>query len=239
MKFIDMHCHIIPYVDDGATDMEEAVKMLREAYKEGIMYFVATPHYHPIRGTASKDMLNEQLVQLRKEAKSIDEKIKIFIGHEIYFGQDVPKLIENKEIFSINRRGYVLVEFSPTAEAGYIRQGVQQIQAKGYKVVLAHVERYKCVQKDRDLLYDLHRMGIHFQINASSITGKAGMKTRKFVRGLMEEDMVFCVGTDAHNMKTRPPHMRKAAEYVEKKYGKEYARRIFFSNAAMMLKNQE
>ena len=82
-------------------------------------------------------------------------------------------------------------------------------------------------------------MGIHFQINASSITGKAGMKTRKFVRGLMEEDMVFCVGTDAHNMKTRPPHMRKAAEYVEKKYGKEYARRIFFSNAAMMLKNQE
>ena len=114
-KFIDMHCHILPHVDDGAVDIEETKKMLEIAYKDGIRYIIATPHFHPKRGSASWEEIKAQLKLVREEAKKIDEKFRIFIGNEIYFGQDVPELLSEKKVLTMNGRDYILVEFSPTA----------------------------------------------------------------------------------------------------------------------------
>jgi len=238
-KYIDMHCHILPHVDDGALDIEETKKMLKEAYKDGIRYIIATPHFHPKRGSASPAKIKEQIALVREEAKKIDENFRIFMGNEIYFGQDVPELLAQKQVLTMNSRDYILVEFSPTSEASYIRQALTQLQMYGHKVILAHVERYECIREDMDLAGYLCEMGILLQVNAASIIGNNGRAVKKFVKELLEAEMVFCVGTDAHDCKKRPPHMHKAAQYVEKKFGEEYARRIFFSNAAMMLKKQK
>lgn len=238
MKFIDMHSHILPGIDDGAKDLEEAKEMLRIACDEGIRYIIATPHFHPKRGKAAQENIKKQLELLRKEAKSLDEKMQIFIGHEVYYGQDVPELLSQRQIYTMNLREYVLVEFSTGAEESYIKQAVMQLQSRGYKVILAHVERYECIRNSMELVEFLINSGVHFQVNAGSILGTRGREIKKFVRRLLEEKMVFCVGTDAHDSKVRPPHMKKAAHYVEKKYGEDYARRIFFSNAAMMLKKK-
>ena len=81
-------------------------------------------------------------------------------------------------------------------------------------------------------------MGVRIQVNADSITGEGGWKAKRFVRRLIDERLVFCVGTDAHDPKRRPPRMKKAAEYVEKKCGEDYARRIFFSNPRIMLRKK-
>lgn len=75
-------------------------------------------------------------------------------------------------------------------------------------------------------------------MNAGSIIGDSGRKTKKFVKELMNEDMIFGVGTDAHGVRSRVPQMKKAVDYVKKKYGEEYMRRIFFDNAAEMLRKQ-
>lgn len=238
-KYIDMHCHILPHVDDGAKDMEETVKMLKEAYEEGIRYIVATPHQHPKRGMATRSEIVEQLMRVRQEARKIDEKFKVFIGSEIFFGQDIPELLSQKQIPTMNAGDYILVEFSPTSEAAYIKQALQQLKMSGYEVILAHAERYECVRDDFSLAEYLFDMGIHLQVNAGSIIGNNGRAVKKFVKSLLEVEMVFCVGTDAHDCEKRAPHMQKAAHYVEKKFGKEYARRIFFSNAARMLKKQK
>ena len=82
-------------------------------------------------------------------------------------------------------------------------------------------------------------MGVRIQVNAGSITGQSGWKIKRYIKQLMDRDLVFCVGTDAHDPKSRPPQMKKAAEYVKKKYGEEYVRRIFFSNAVVMLKKKK
>jgi len=237
-KYIDMHCHILPGVDDGAKDLEETKKMLNIAYKDGVRYIIATPHYHPKRGQSSQVEIKRQLNLVRQEAKKIDENFLIFYGNEIYFGQDIPELLQEKKILAMNGRDYVLVEFSPSAEAAYIKQGLLRLQMCGYKVILAHVERYQCIREDVSLAQYLSDMGIFLQVNAGSILGDSGRTVKKFVKELLEEELVFCVGTDAHDAKKRPPQMSKAALYVEKKYGEDYARRIFFSNAAKMLKKQ-
>lgn len=237
--YIDMHCHIVPGVDDGAKDVEEMKEMLKIAYKEGIRCIIATPHYHPRRGREYPGVIKRQAMILREEAHKIDPYFRIYLGTEIYFGQDVPQKIKEKRILTMNNRNYVLVEFSPSEPFSYIQQSLQQLQFCGYEVILAHVERYSCILEEPELALQLCNMGIRLQVNAGSISGDSGRKARKFVLQLMDEDVVFCVGTDAHGASQRAPKMKKAAKYVKKKYGEEYARRIFFSNAKEMLKRIE
>lgn len=234
--YIDMHIHILPGVDDGAKDVADMKAMLQIAYDEGIRCMIATPHHHPDRGNAKPEVLKRQAVLLRDAAHAIDEHFRIYLGTEIYFGQNVLEELKNQQILTMNRRNYVLIEFTPSETFLYICQSLQQLQMSGHEVILAHVERYRCIREHIESAEQLHKMGIHLQINAGSIIGDSGRKVKRFVQSLMEQDIVFCVGTDAHAAKIRAPRMKKAAEYVGKKYGEEYKRRIFFGNAMRMLR---
>lgn len=234
--FIDMHCHILPGVDDGAKDIDEMKAMLNIAYEEGIRCIIATPHHHPRRGKESPEVLRRQAVLLRDAAHEIDEHFRVYLGTEIYFSQDIVEKLKAKRILTMNKRNYVLVEFSPSDTYDYIRQSLQQLQFSGYEVILAHIERYNCITEEPERARELWEMGIQIQVNAGSIIGDSGRKIKKFIKELMEEDLIFCVGTDAHGAKHRAPRMKKAADYVKKKYGEEYMRRIFFSNAKTMLR---
>lgn len=238
-RLVDTHCHILPEVDDGARNMEETRQMLQEAYEDGIRYIIATPHHHPRRGRKSPKQLRRQLKLVREEAAQVSDELRIYLGTEIYFGQDIPERLREERILTMNRTRYVLVEFSPGDPFDYICQGIQQIQMKGYEVILAHIERYQCMYKNIGNVGHLKRMGVQIQVNADSITGEGGWKAKRFVRRLIDERLVFCVGTDAHDPKRRPPRMKKAAEYVEKMCGEDYARRIFFSNPRIMLRKKK
>lgn len=238
-RYIDVHCHILPGVDDGAADIRETREMLNIAYKEGIRCIIATPHFHPDRGKTEPKVLRERLKLVREEAARIDERFLVFLGTEIYFGQDIPELLKRKKVLSMNRRQFVLVEFSPSDSFTYIKQGIQQLQMCGYQVILAHIERYTSITEDVGLAEELFQMGALIQVNAGSIIGDSGRTAKKFVKELLKEELVFCVGTDAHSSGKRAPRMKKAAGYVRKKYGEEYARRIFYSNALQMLRRRE
>lgn len=166
--YIDMHCHILPGVDDGAKDLAETKKMLEIAYAEGIRCIIATPHHHPHRGKAPAEKLREKAKLVREAAHEIDERFRVYLGTEVYFGQDVADKLKEGKILSMNRREYVLVEFPPSQTYSYIRQGIQQLQFAGYEVILAHVERYHCIAEDVELaeeLYDMiekaHEMGLY------------------------------------------------------------------------------
>lgn len=235
-RYIDMHCHILSGVDDGAATMEETEKMLRIAYQEGIRCIIATPHYHPRRGHERPEVLRKKLSLARKAAERIDDKFRIYLGTEIYFGQDMPEKLRAGEVLSMNHRQQILVEFSPSDTFSYIRQGLQHLQLSGYEVILAHAERYQCLVEAFELAEQIWDMGINIQVNAGSITGDSGRRAKQFVKRLMEQDIVFGVGTDAHNADNRAPRMEKAAAYVKKKYGAAYMKKIFYSNAAAMLK---
>lgn len=238
-RMVDMHCHILPEVDDGAQNIEETRRMLREACNEGIRYMIATPHHHPKRGRKTPEQLREQLWLVRREAARISDKLRIYLGTEVYFGHDIPGKLREKKILTMNRTKYVLVEFSPGDPFEYICQGIRQIQMKGFEVILAHIERYQCMYKTMENPEYLEHMGVYIQVNAGSITGEGGRRTRRFVKQLLDRRLVFCVGTDAHDSRTRRPRMKQAAEYVEQKYGKDYARRIFLSNPGMMLRKKK
>ena len=144
-RYVDMHCHILPGVDDGAKDLEETRKMLQIAYQEGTRLIIATPHHHPRRGHADPERLQKQLKLVRDEAAKISNKFRVYLGTEIFFGQDIPDKVRCGKILTMNKRRAVLVEFSPSDKFDYILQGVQQMQMTGNQVIIAHVERYMCL----------------------------------------------------------------------------------------------
>lgn len=237
-KFLDAHCHILPGVDDGAKDIGETRKMLKIAYDEGIRIIIATPHRHEGRGMCELEQLKAQLLLVQKEAKKIDENIHICLGMEVFFGQDVPDLLKEGKIATIHNSNYVLLEFSQGDTFTYIQQSLQKVQAKGYRPIIAHAERYDCLVEDILLVRHLVNMGICVQVNANSIVTRKSRKVSKFVKRALDEQLIHLIGTDAHSANYRKPEMQKAAKYIEKRCGEHYAKNILGHNGIRIIKNE-
>ena len=238
-QFVDIHCHILPGVDDGSQSPEETKAMLEKAWDEGIQIMVATPHYHKQRGKNDIDLIKKQLLLTRKLAKEVHPKMQICLGMEIYYGEDVPELLKTGKAVSIRKSRYILVEFSPGDDFQYILNAVRKLQMSGHTVIIAHIERYNCLREDISNVEYLREMGAYLQVNAGSITGSYGRSVKKFLREVLKAHLVQLVGTDAHGPEKRSPKMQEAYKEVVKRCGEEYADQIFGQNAKKVLRNVE
>ncbi|MTS23327.1 protein tyrosine phosphatase [Sellimonas intestinalis] len=238
-QFVDIHCHILPGVDDGFQTPEETKAMLQKAWDEGIQIMVATPHYHKQRGKNDIELIKKQLLLTRKLAKEVNPKMQICLGMEIYYGEDVPELLKEGRVVSIRKSRYILVEFSPGDEFQYILNAVRKLQMSGHTVIIAHIERYNCLRKDISNVEYLREMGAYLQVNTGSITGSYGRSVKKFLREVLKAHLVQLVGTDAHGSERRTPKMQEAYKEVVKRCGEEYADQIFGQNAKKVLRNEE
>ena len=238
-QFVDIHCHILPGVDDGSQTPEETKAMLQKAWDEGIQIMVATPHYHKQRGKNDIELIKKQLLLTRKLAKEVNPKMQICLGMEIYYGEDVPELLKEGRVVSIRKSRYILVEFSPGDEFQYILNAVRKLQMSGNTVIIAHIERYNCLRKDISNVEYLREMGAYLQVNTGSITGSYGRSVKKFLREVLKAHLVQLVGTDAHGSERRTPKMQEAYKEVVKRCGEEYADQIFGQNAKKVLRNEE
>lgn len=238
-QFVDIHCHILPGVDDGSQTPEETKAMLQKAWDEGIQIMVATPHYHKQRGKNDIELIKKQLLLTRKLAKEVNPKMQICLGMEIYYGEDVPELLKEGRVVSIRKSRYILVEFSPGDEFQYILNAVRKLQMSGHTVIIAHIERYNCLRKDISNVEYLREMGAYLQVNTGSITGSYGRSVKRFLREVLKAHLVQLVGTDAHGSERRTPKMQEAYKEVVKRCGEEYADQIFGQNAKKVLRNEE
>ena len=238
-QFVDIHCHILPGVDDGSQTPEETKAMLQKAWDEGIQIMVATPHYHKQRGKNDIELIKKQSLLTRKLAKEVHPKMQICLGMEIYYGEDVPELLKEGRVVSIRKSRYILVEFSPGDEFQYILNAVRKLQMSGHTVIIAHIERYNCLRKDISNVEYLREMGAYLQVNTGSITGSYGRSVKKFLREVLKAHLVQLVGTDAHGSERRTPKMQEAYKEVVKRCGEEYADQIFGQNAKKVLRNEE
>lgn len=234
----DVHCHMLPGVDDGADDEYEMMKMVRIAYAEGIRTIMMTPHYHPYRGSADADRIRRVFGKARSLIRQYFPDMEVYEGCEIYYQSDVVSMLKNQELLTLAGSSYVLIEFSVDAECSYVREAMNEILFAGYFPVIAHIERYDNVIDDMDFVRELVESGVYVQINAGAVLGKSGSKTKKDVKKLLTEGLVHFVGTDAHDEKVRAPLMKKCARHVERKYGKDEAERIFHDDPAAVINNK-
>lgn len=236
---IDVHCHILPEVDDGAESMQQAINMAKIAQEEGISKMIATPHYHPEFKYEKGEELKRIRERFKKELKENNIDIEIYLGNEIYFTYDLMDKISELDFYCLNDSKYILIEFPPNNFPSNLCNIVYELKQQGYTPVLAHVERYMQIHEDPEIIYDCIKTGAIIQINSSSLIGKQGKEIQRFCNLLIGRNMVHLVATDAHSSQRRRPMMKDAYQYIEKKYSKEIADNLFINNAQCILDNKE
>ncbi len=236
--YIDIHTHILSGVDDGAKDIETSMQMLRMAAKDGITEMILTPHNKP--GHHSKGSVRMvKTEELRERLVQENIAVKLYIGSELYYRSGLTDEIEDGQAYTLAGSRYVLIEFNPLDDYDYIRNGINSVLMGGYYPVLAHAERYRNVCTKKYAVAELIEMGCYIQVNAGSIMGKFGFGTKQFTRKLLKQRQVHFVATDAHDTGKRAPYLSDCAEYISRKYGRDYSRELFHDNPEYILQDKE
>lgn len=237
--FTDLHCHILPALDDGAKNMETTKAMIKIAYAEGIRRMIVTPHFYASRKSAAVEEIQTVLRSVQKQMSSWGVNIKLYVGNEIYYHSEIPELLEQGKAGTLAGSRYVLVEFDPMTEYSYLRDGILKLDSYGYIPVLAHAERYECLFEKKERLQRVKEHGGILQVNASSFQGGMFDKMKKRAKYLMKKELVDVIGTDAHSNGKRSPKMHKTAQYLYKKMGRRKAEKILFANPKAILEDKD
>jgi len=234
----DVHCHIIPGVDDGARDINESLSMLSRMYDEGIRRVIATPHYHGGYMEPDIKKIRDRFNKLKDAAQGYDRicTMKLYLGCEIYYYPSIIEWLEEGRVATMAGSDYVLLEFGYTMDKRMILEGTGAVINAGYIPIIAHVERYKKLASDINSVEELIRKGALIQINAGAF--HEGFRRKSFIKKLLKNEMVHFVGTDAHNNHSRPPAIAKEAAYIAKHYGEEYCGTVFYDNPVRIIKNE-
>lgn len=233
--FADIHTHILPGADDGARDMEEALKMVRMAWDYGTRTIFLTPHY---RGKYKRNTPTWHRDHFERFCDMVHKEIpgmQLYLGCEIHHQSEVPERLLEKEILTMNDSSYVLLEFSSSAWRSQVVYAVSEILGYGFIPIIAHAERYDIFRTDKSLTEEVLEMGALIQLNADSVLGKHGLQVKRYCHWMLKEEKAHFIASDAHDLTKRAPVLRECFLYVHKKYGAQYAAALFYHNAQRLI----
>lgn len=234
---IDIHCHILPGIDDGAQNLSESIKMAKEAVKEGIDIIVATPHHLNSQFTNPKNSILQRVEELNHTLKQ--EKIDLIVlpGQETRIYGELLEGIHCEEILSVSHSPYLLVEFPSASVPRYTERLFFDLQMKGFIPVIVHPERNQELIQRPDMLYQLVKKGALTQVTAASVAGAFGKKIKTFSLQLIEANLTHFIASDAHNTTTRSFKMGEAYDVIRSKYGSDFEF-LFKENAALIVEGK-
>lgn len=232
-EIIDIHAHVLPGVDDGARDMDEALKMLDMAATQGIMTVIATPHGSRRRAVDKLEELTDQLQQKMREKYP---GFCVYPGQENFYHDELTERLHRREAYTMAYSRYVLVEFSPQVGYGQLFQGIRKLVVSGYIPILAHVERYGCLRQRG--LEELREAGCCMQLNYGSLKGKMFDAEVRWCRRQVQEGKIHLLGTDMHRMDYRPPEIAGALKWLKGHISCEQFRRMTYENPRCLIDNK-
>ena len=234
---IDLHCHILPGLDDGPIDISESVEMARMAAADGISKIVAAPHIGSSGLSESDDkeklseIIDEKIDQLKGCLKGENILVDILRGGEV--SAFMP--LHTCKTFTINQTSYLIVEFPHTYLPANAREIIFNMSISGLRPIISHPERNPSVVQNPERLQTLIQSGALVQITAASLTGEFGRDTQACALYLLRQEMVNFVVSDGHSINGRPPVMSEAFKAVKRQFGQERADALFVRNPAAVL----
>ena len=218
---IDIHCHILPGIDDGSRDVEESMEMIREAYKAGFTNIISTSHYIEESYNVPKAKRQELIDMLNSKIEQEGMNIKIYNGAEAYITPNLVELIKAEELPTMNGTKYLLMELPMHNQILGLERVIQNIISQGITLIIAHPERYSYVQKNYKILNELADMGVLFQANYGSCIGEYGKEAEKTLKKLLKANRISFFGTDCHRAGSVYCQMPEVLKKLEKMIGKE------------------
>ncbi|WLR55460.1 tyrosine protein phosphatase [Mesobacillus subterraneus] len=230
---IDIHCHILPGIDDGSQSMEDTIKMARSAVDEGIHTIIATPHHKNSKYDNPKELIIPKVDKVNQVLASEGINLKILPGQEVRLYGELVEGIESNEILNLNHTQYLFIEFPSNHVPRYAETLLFDLQLKEITPIIVHPERNQEIIERPEVLYNLVKKGALTQVTASSVSGHFGKKIRNFSFQLIEANLTHFIASDAHNVGSRGFKMAEAMDIIQSKYGIDLV--YFFQENAELL----
>ena len=237
---IDIHCHMLPGVDDGSDSMDTSLLMASMAAESGVETVIVTPHCN-IPGEAanypSRELLG-RFMALREAIDTAKIPLHILAGAEVFCTADIAELIRAKKLLTLASSRYLLVEFAFNEDSIEMNSRLEQIFAEGLTPVIAHPERYNAVQRDRTLPERWFASGYVLQINKDSIFGGLGQRAKRTAEFILGQGLAHIAASDAHSTYSRNPEMSRLREHISLNYSEDYAQVLLEENPRRIIENK-
>ncbi|WP_260284813.1 tyrosine-protein phosphatase [Peribacillus aracenensis] len=235
---IDIHCHILPGMDDGSADMKESLNMARKAVEAGITHLFATPHHLNEKYVNVKSNIIDRAVRLNESLQEANIPLTIHLGQEVRIHRDIFTSLEKEEILTLDDNGtYILLELPSGKVPTYTLEVIYELLLKGITPIIVHPERNKELIANHKLLFELVQEGALTQITSGSIIGNFGKSIQSFSKKIIKHNLAHFIATDAHNIGSRGFTLQQAYETITKTYG--IQRTYYFKENAEQLLNDQ
>lgn len=232
---VDIHFHLLPGLDDGPETLEMAIEMAEMAAAAGTTHIVATPHANATF-VFDPELIAQRVAELRAK---IGDRVKIFTGCDFHLSfENLQDIQKHRNRYTIDGKGYLLVEFAPYSIPPEIDQTFHQLQLAGITPIITHPERNRILRRHTDWLDKWTSRGCAVQVTAGSLLGRFGPNAQQSATAWLESDRIHILASDAHNTTSRPPELAAAFEHVAEKRGEEIARALCIENPLAALEDR-
>lgn len=237
----DLHCHILPGLDDGAQTLQDALDMARLAAVSGVNAIVATPHCNLPHGEC-QNFLSDDLLQaiaaFRQALKDSDIPLRLYGGAEVFCTPETPGLLKEQKLLPLAGSRYLLTEFYFDEAPEFMEACFTAICEQGFIPVIAHPERYEAIQRAPEIIMRWFHKGQIIQLNKGSILGRLGPHAQQTARWILERGLAHVVASDAHSANVRTPHMAHLRRHLEEVYDPQYAKILLSINPGRIVRDQ-
>lgn len=232
---IDLHCHLLPGVDDGSKSMDISLKLANDAVRDGIDYALLTPHHMNGVYLNHKRAVIQQTQEFQVELDRHKIPLKVFPGQEVRINGDLLTALDQDDILFADEGGrYLMLEFPDDDVPSYTSNMIYKLMQRGIIPIIVHPERNTRIMKQPDILYDLLSRGCLSQITAGSYVGTFGHKVQKFSKQLIQTGQAYVFASDAHDLPNRKYEMTNAFAKLNREFGNDYVSR-FNENAKRII----
>ena len=230
-EIFDIHTHVLPGIDDGADSWNESLNMMKTAWDSGVRKMIATPHFLPWE----KQIIPEEIRHMCREAKDrFSERyglqMMVYPGEELYYYSELLEDLENGKAMTMNETDCILVEFGVMVQFRDLMHAMQNLQRGGYRIILAHYERYKAL-RDEEHIKELLERGIMLQSNLEAIDGSFFDSNVKRIKRDYKRGYISFAASDMHNTVSRPPIRNSSLKRLSKCLDHSELREVLYENA--------
>jgi protein-tyrosine phosphatase len=227
LTMVDIHCHILPGLDDGPDSLDESLKMAEMAIEDGITHVVGTPHAN------DQFKFSPELVRGRRDElqQLLGDRLQLATGCDFHLSfENLQDIHQNPQKYTINQKQYLLVELANFAIPPTMDDTLHHLQLEGLSPIITHPERNGLLRAQPERLYRWLHQGCFVQITAGSLLGRFGERTMHLVEKWLAEDRIHFFASDAHNLSGRPLRLKEACERTVALRGEEVAKALFQDN---------
>lgn len=234
---IDVHCHLLPGVDDGPADLDAALALVKASASNGISHAICTPHIYPGRWDNGYGNLQPALDSLRQAMVAANITLQLKLAAEVRVCDELPQLIQAGRIPMLGHvNGYdiLLLEMPDHQIPVGLWQLIPWLMRHKVRPLIAHPERNKAVMSDIGQAQRLHRAGCWLQLTTGALLGSFGNRAQATAEQLLDDDLVYLVATDTHNLKARQPNMAQAHDWLSRRFDSGYADMLTHDHPALL-----